>query len=382
MLTPGGIHEKIAVMGAAANQLLFEKELADRALFTETHGVLLFGPDLRCLFANDRALIFGAANDLNMLSADAFVKALQPAIVDEDRDEIVREILAGTWRLQAFTVELPLPQKQFFTVDITLLDAGTERYTLFVFSDITKLKELEILKTHIASTVSHEIKTPMTSIQGFSELLAHNLDGKMKEYAEVINRQARSLVRFLDTFLDITRIEQGRQPFMMTTVRLQDVIAEVLTDLSPLAAGKQIQLHAALPDGDCLVRLDRDVIRQCLLNLTENAIKYSPQESAITVRLEDAPEQATIQVIDQGYGIAQDDLGRIFEKFYRASAPGFESIRGAGLGLTFVKEAIEAQGGFLTVQSTLGAGSTFTIIFPKAANSLTDEASFEKPAGE
>ncbi|HMK56019.1 MAG TPA: CHASE2 domain-containing protein [Dissulfurispiraceae bacterium] len=365
MLTRSGIQEKLSVMTAVTDQLLLEKELADLALFTETHGVLLFGPDRQRLFANERAMTIGAGNDFNTLSMDAFITSLYPFITVERKEDIVVDIRSGKWKNQALSVALPLPRRNFFTVDLTKLDAGGREFYLAVFSDITEVKEREILKTNIISTVSHEIKTPMTSIQGFSEMLAGKLDGRLKHYAEVIYSEARSLVRFLDTFLDIARIEQGRQPFTISVVSLENIINEAVMALKPIAAAKSITLSVEMPVAESLAFLDRDITRQGLLNLIENAIKYSPPESRIVVTLEDNPDHVKIHVTDQGYGIAADNLDRIFDMFYRIPGKGGEDVRGAGLGLTFVKEIVEAQGGALLVTSEIGKGSTFTMRFPK-----------------
>ncbi|HMK60591.1 MAG TPA: CHASE2 domain-containing protein [Dissulfurispiraceae bacterium] len=365
MLTRSGIQEKLTVMTEVTGQLLLEKELADRALFTETHGVILFGPDRQRLFANEKAQTIGLDNDLGSLSMDAFITSLYPFITTERKEDLIVNIRSGNWRSRVFSVALPLPRRRFYTVDLARLDAGGKEFYLAVFSDITEIKEREILKTNIISTVSHEIKTPMTSIQGFSEMLSGKLDGRLKHYAEVIYSEARSLVRFLDTFLDIARIEQGRQPFTISVVSLDNIIKDAVMSLAPIADTKDMKLILDLPDAESLAFLDRDVTRQGLINLIENAIKYSPPETEITVTLEDNPDHVKIHVADHGPGIAVDHLDKIFDMFYRIPGRRDEYIRGAGLGLTFVKEIVEAQGGLLSVKSELGKGSVFTMRFPK-----------------
>jgi len=232
-------------------------------------------------------------------------------------------------------------------------------------NDITKIKELELLKSHLISVVSHELKNPMTSILGFSEILSKNLTGKMQNFASIINRETERLVRFLNTFLDITRIEEGRQPVKLTQVNLKEIVDEVANASKPIAVMNRINIQTDVPEYIDIITIDRDLTKQCIFNLVENAIKYSPQDRDVITRLQDLNDIVRIDVIDHGYGIKEEDLGKIFDKFFRSSSEKTKNIKGSGLGLTFVKEAIELQGGQLTVSSKYNEGSTFSIIFPK-----------------
>ncbi|MCX5813315.1 MAG: CHASE2 domain-containing protein [Proteobacteria bacterium] len=365
LLTPGGIYSKAQLLSDITSQLIFEKELTDRAIFSDIQAVILFGPDRATVLANNLAIALYKENSLDMSSIDAMTKGMAPFILDKpDIDSFLERLYSGDNRI-TFNVFIPLPEKRYFKVDASLLSIEEKKYTLFIFSDITKIKELEIFKGHVVSLVSHEIKTPMTSIQGFGEILFDSLEGEMKEFAGIIHRESERLIRFLNTFLDISRIEEGRQIIKITSTTIPDIVEEVVLELKAIAGEKNITIGSEIPGETNPVMIDRDLTKQCLVNLVENAIKYSPQGGNVTIRLIEDIEQIQVDIVDHGIGIREKDIDRIFDKFYRAASDGTENIKGSGLGLTFVKEVIEAQGGKVSVESRPGKGSKFSIIFSK-----------------
>ncbi len=361
--TPGGIHAKTRLLGEVTDQLTFEKELTDRALFSDIQGVVLFDLDGKRVMANDQGVMLCKAHGLDINAVDRFVTGLAAFVAENiDLQETMTQLrtIKGS---NTFTISLPAPDKRYLKVDASSLFVGERTYLLFLFSDITKTRELDNLKGQIVSTVSHELKTPLTSIQGLSEILTRKLDGKMHDFARMINEEAVRLGHFVDTFLDITRMEAGRQPIKKAPVRLRDLVAEVEALLAPVAEKRGIVISTDLPSESDTLSLDRDLIKQCLVNLLENAIKYSPPGSNVTVRVSDSGGMAKVDVVDHGYGVGEGELNRIFEKFYRARSEQTEAIKGSGLGLTFVKEAVEAQGGQVVAESTPGKGSIFSIVF-------------------
>ncbi|MCX5816498.1 MAG: CHASE2 domain-containing protein [Proteobacteria bacterium] len=364
-LTEKGIQSKAQILNDVSRQLGFEKELTDRALLSDIHGVLIFGPDRKNILINNLAQTLFKENGVEAGSADIFVTSLAPAVMENIEPEDVPGRLYNEKEDVSFTISLEKPAKKFFKVDASSFAVNERTYLLIMLSDVTKIKELEILKGHIISVVSHELKTPMTSIQGFSEILAGNLEGKMKSFAGIIHRESERLVRFLNTFLDITRIEEGRQPIKMTSINLNDVIREVASALKPIGDTNGITIHTDIPDNTDDIVIDRDLTKQCIFNLVENAIKYSPSGKEVMIKLTSETDHLKIDIIDHGYGIKEDDLNKVFEKFYRSSSDKTKNIKGSGLGLTFVKEAVEAQGGKMTLASVCGEGSSFSIVFQK-----------------
>jgi signal transduction histidine kinase len=217
----------------------------------------------------------------------------------------------------------------------------------------------------VVSLVSHEIKTPLLSIEGFSEMLCDTLEGETKGYAVIVQKESARLIRFLNTFLDISRIEGGQQPIRTVPVMLSDAVKEVARELRAVAEENGITLRAEMPEEISPVTIDRDLTKQCLINLIENAIKYSPPGKDVIIRLIEEIDHIRTEIIDHGIGIREEEVGKVFEKFYRAYSGDTRNIQGSGLGLTFVKEAVEAQGGKVSVKSRYGKGSKFSILFLK-----------------
>ena len=364
-LTEKGIQSKAQILNDVSKQLGFEKELTDRALLSDIHGVLIFGPDKKNMLINNLAQTLFKENGVEAGSADSFATSLAPSVMENIKTDDVLGRLYNEKEDIFFTISLEKPAKKFFKVDASSFAVNEKTYLLIILSDVTKIKELEILKGHIISVVSHELKTPMTSIQGFSEILAGSLEGKMKNFAGIIHRESERLMRFLNTFLDITRIEEGRQPIKMTSVNLNDVIREVASALKPIGDTNSITIHTDIPDKTDDIMIDRDLTKQCIFNLVENAVKYSPSGKEVIIKLTSGTDHLKIDIIDRGYGIKEDNLNKVFEKFYRSSSDKTKNIKGSGLGLTFVKEAVEAQGGKIALASVYGEGSTFSIVIPK-----------------
>ncbi|MBA4395131.1 MAG: hypothetical protein C0407_16395, partial [Desulfobacca sp.] len=363
LLTPRGLYSKARILTGVTNQLIFEKELTDSVIYSDIQGVLLFGPDKTNVLANNLAHRLCRENSLDLSTLDAFQQGVESRLIDKGEPDRLPEQMADQDQPATFTVFLPLPEKKYFKVFTSSLVVAGDRYPLFIFSDITKIKELEMLKGHVVSLVSHEIKTPLTTIEGFSEMLVEALEGEVKELATVIQKESERLIRFLNTFLAISRLEGKGQPLKKEQHLLAELITELTREIEALAKEKDITIETRIPDEPIRVSLDRDLTKQCLINLVENAIKYSLPGKTVLVRLTQNPEYSEAQVIDQGLGIQEKDLGRIFDKFYRATADDRKPIPGSGLGLTFVVEAVEAQGGSVLVESDYGRGSKFSIRF-------------------
>ncbi len=364
LLTPGGVSSKAQVLAGITDQLIFEKELTDKAIFSDLQGVLLFDPDKTNVLTNNLAGRLCRDNSLDTTTIDGLLKGLAGFIADKiDIGSAMEKLYLGDYYV-TFSVSFPLPKKKFFKVDISSLTIEEKIYPLFVFSDITPIKELEILKNHLVSLVSHEIKTPLMSIQGMSEMLANDLAGEMKEYSAIIQKESERLIRFLNTFLDISRIEEGRQPIRLEPVILTDIVKEAAHELKEFARQHRITIRTDISEEISPAMIDKDLTKQCLLNLVENAIKYSPPDSEVILKLNEDDNHIRIETIDFGMGIRQDEIDKVFEKFYRAGSNDTQNIRGSGIGLTFVREAVMAQGGIVSVESRYGEGSKFSIIFP------------------
>jgi signal transduction histidine kinase len=181
----------------------------------------------------------------------------------------------------------------------------------------------------------------------------------------VVQKESERLMRFLNTFLDIARIEEGRQPITIEPVALAETAREVIRELGVIAGEKGIMLRLETPEIMAPAMADSDLVKQCIMNLAENAIKYSESGKDVVVRLAEEADCIRIETIDSGTGIREEELGRVFEKFYRARSSEKKGVSGSGLGLAFVKQAVGAQGGTVSVESRYGHGSRFSILLPK-----------------
>lgn len=241
--------------------------------------------------------------------------------------------------------------------------------TVTVLRDVTKEREADRIKTELVSMVAHELKSPLTSIYGFSELLAESesQNKKSAEYARIIQGEASRLTDFVNKFLSLSRLESGKVKIKMDPFDLRPVIEKTVGLFKAQADQKNILIVIQAPDPLPLVVGDQELVDQVLVNLVSNAIKYSPQQSKIGIELNAGPKEVWVNIIDNGYGIPRESLPKIFDKFYRVSeSAGEEETEGSGLGLALAKEIIEKHGGYIKVKSKLGVGSVFTFSLLKA----------------
>jgi signal transduction histidine kinase len=231
-----------------------------------------------------------------------------------------------------------------------------------------KLKELDRLKSNFLATMSHELRTPLTSVIGYSEMMLEGLGGPLtaeqREYLGIIMEKGENLLQLITSILDISKIEAGRVRLVLSEVDAGQLMRDAVATLLPLARKKGLKMGCepgALPR----VQADRDKIRQCLVNLCSNAVKFTPAGGTVTVRGEALPgDRLAIHVADSGIGISEEHLQKVFDVFYQVDGSSTREYGGAGLGLAIVKSFVEAHGGDVMVRSAPGAGSTFSVILP------------------
>jgi PAS domain S-box-containing protein len=234
--------------------------------------------------------------------------------------------------------------------------------------DVTKEVEADRAKSEFISTVSHELRTPMTAIKGYTDLLHGEVVGPInsdqKRFLSIIKNNTDRLTALINDLLDISRVETGRVRFEPQAVQIGDVIADVVSALAGQAEVKNQSLTYEIVGGLPEIMGDRDRLNQVLTNLIGNAIHYTPHGGMIEVRAYHVENAVRVDVRDTGIGIAPDDMGRIFERFYRADHPLVQETSGTGLGLSIVRMFVEMHGGRVWVESRRNKGSTFTFILP------------------
>lgn len=235
--------------------------------------------------------------------------------------------------------------------------------------DVTRMKEFEKLKSDMISLMSHELRTPLTSINGFSELLAvdEKIPEESREFVQIIANESQRMSRMIDTFLSVTQLERAdKQEVVHVALRLDEVVREVIATMHPVAKKKRIRLvdraNGTIPP----IAADKSLITQVLMKLLDNAVRYSPERTTVTVTTMLEAETVRVIVEDRGYGVPADSIDRIWEKFYRVARDGQEKDEeSTGLGLAFVKEVVEQHGGSVSVESEVGKGSKFSFALPR-----------------
>ena len=227
-------------------------------------------------------------------------------------------------------------------------------------------REAEILKDQFFALVSHELRTPLTSIIGYLELVLEDdeaLTDHHRRFLGVVDRNARRLLRLVGDLLFVAHVEAGRLALEVGEVDLRTLTTEAIEAARPRAEAKDLVLEAVTQDVP-LMAGDRDRLAQVLDNLISNAVKFTPEDGSVTVRLVTRDDEALLEVRDTGVGIPEAEQDRLFERFYRASTATERAIPGVGLGLTIAKAIVEAHGGTLDFDSVEGAGTTFRVRLP------------------
>jgi two-component system phosphate regulon sensor histidine kinase PhoR len=251
-------------------------------------------------------------------------------------------------------------------------DEPTAHGAVAVVRDISAVKVIQKRNAEFVSAVSHEMKTPLSGIKAYVELLADGDaadEATREEFLNVINSQADRMQRLIDNLLNLARIEAGVVAVNKKPQSLNDILDEAFGVVQPAAEQKQIKLARELSPMYLGVLVDRDLALQAAINLLSNAIKYTPQGGSVTLRSQMQEHHVRFEVEDTGVGLAPEDCEKVFEKFYRVKKDQ-QMAPGTGLGLPLAKHIVEdVHGGSLTVDSELGAGSTFRVTLPKAAQS-------------
>jgi signal transduction histidine kinase len=236
---------------------------------------------------------------------------------------------------------------------------------LVVLRDLTRTRQLESVRRDFVANVSHELKTPLTNIRGFAEAIAEDdqVAAGTRVFADRIVVNAKRMQALVDDLLDLSRIESGAWVPEPADIDLADVADEVWGTFDTRPANSDVTLAVDCPDG-FTVCMDPDALRQILRNLLDNALRYAPSGSQVTLSARRAGEHARIEVSDGGPGIPTDHLGRVFERFYRVDAARSREAGGTGLGLSIVKHLAAAHGGETGIESEVGTGTRVWFTVP------------------
>ncbi|MEX0918743.1 MAG: HAMP domain-containing sensor histidine kinase [Candidatus Paceibacterota bacterium] len=252
-----------------------------------------------------------------------------------------------------------------------------------LFGANEKLKELDKQKTEFVSIASHQLRAPLTAIKGYSSMILEGSFGKVpkkiKEKVDIVFESSQKLVRVIEDFLNITRIELGKMKYELTEFDLKNLTEQVLKEYEATAKNQKIKLSFTADKGEYLVYGDSGKIGQVISNVIDNAIKYTPAGS-VKVAVKSGDGKVRIDVTDTGVGLEAEEIEKLFQKFVRADDEGKINVKGTGLGMFVAKQIIEAHQGQIIANSPgKDQGSTFTLELPDAASANREEI---KQAGE
>lgn len=296
-------------------------------------------------------------------------QSIQEIIRNKDLQQFLQQARAAAAPVEGEIILNGLTERFIQLHGTKLLDShGKAIGALVVMNDVTAMRRLERVRRDFVANVSHELRTPITSIKGFIETLQagaiHEPENAM-HFLQIIARQADRLNQIIEDLLTLSRIEQEEEAGTVTLSLepLKPVLQAAIQTSEVKAAAKQIHIILNCPDG-LQANINPPLLEEAVVNLIDNAVKYSPPQTTVTIAVEQAPEKVMIRVRDQGRGIAMEHLPRLFERFYRVDPSRSRRVGGTGLGLAIVKHIVQAHNGWVTVDSTLGQGSVFTLHLP------------------
>src|SRR6266498_426002 len=265
------------------------------------------------------------------------------------------------------SAEISMPDGRTYLAMASAMTAdGKTVGRVCILRDVTQLKEIDTLKSDFVSTVSHDLRSPLTLMRGYATMLemAGELNEQQKSYTKMIVQGVDNMAKLVNNLLDLGRIDFG-VGLQVESIPVLDILERVTSSLQLQAKQKQISLGVEIPkDMPNVIEADQALLQQALYNLVENGLKYTPEGGEVTIHLQTSLSELTFAIQDSGIGIPENDQPRLFEKFYRGTNREALVQRGTGLGLAIVRSIAERHGGKVWVESQLGAGSTFYLQIP------------------
>lgn len=326
-------------------------------------GVLLVNTEGRILLANR------AIGQLLGEKSDNFTGKLHMEIGRNVELSTLIEQCLQTGKEMRKEVQLFFPKERVMDAHLApyLDDHGETKGIVAVLHDVSDIRRLEKMRSEFVANVSHELKTPITSVKGFAETL---LDGALEDeeilrsFLTIIYDESERLHRLIKDILDLSSIEQHHIPLKVERINLTEAVYGTVETVMERAAEKKVEIK--LPEkNEVWVEGEKDRIQQIILNLTSNAIAYTPEFGQVSIGITETDTRVELQIADSGIGISESEIPRIFERFYRVDKARSRVSGGTGLGLAIVKHLVEAHDGTINVKSIEGVGTTFIVSLPK-----------------
>jgi len=357
-------NEMIVIMDKTIAEVEYNHLQMTSILKSITHGILAIDIDGNIMLINEEAKRILKCNK----SVQVEGRNINLAIKEE---KLLKEITLSKGSKKSISKEINISDNLVykFNLDPIYLQNTNNIIigSIINIEDITEKVRLENMRSDFVANVSHELKTPLTSISGFVETLKinENIDVNTRNrFLGIIECESNRLKRLIDDILLLSFIEKNEN-IVQESISIYDVFIEVYDMTSYIAKSKNINISYKFSDKGIRVLGNRDHIKQVFLNLIDNAIKYTNEDKNISVKVYSQEDKIVIMVEDEGVGIPLEDINRIFERFYRVDKARSREVGGTGLGLAITKHIVKSLGGTITVKSELGKGSKFTVIIPQ-----------------
>ena len=376
----GSLSKAIGEMGIQLRnkieEISKEKDYLQTILKGMMEGVLVVDGRGRILMVND------ALRNLLSLTSDVADKMPLEVIRNAELEAAITNVVREG-KSKALELNVTVPGGRILEVNVVGIlpslnstGKGSEgvRGAVAVFHDITRLKELEKIRQDFVANVSHELRTPLTTIKGYAETL---LEGALKEevapqFVQVIKKHTDRLTKIVEDLLMLSKIESKEFQLKIEVIPLPDFINDVIDFVKEAAEKKKVSISQSKITSSLAVEADRNYLEQVLINLLDNAIKYTHEGGRVTISaIEKDQREIQFSIEDNGIGIPKEDIPRIFERFYRVDKGRSQELGGTGLGLSIVKHLVQAHGGRIWVESQIEKGTTFYFTLPRRSERIT-----------
>jgi PAS domain S-box-containing protein len=349
------------VANEKSKTLTIINHMADGVLVTDQNG---------CIVLNNPAV----TRMLGLEEESPLGKHLSEWTGNEDLARMLEKVLSmGSSQNRGISQELALgdPPKNFFVAHSAPIrsEQGEVFGSVTIFNDVTWLKELDQMKSEFVNMVSHELRSPLSSIRQKLSLIVDGLTGEInEEQKQIVSRvqhRIDGLIGMISSLLDLARIEAGRLVQQKERIALSEIIDEVVELMDQEVEKKGLKFEVTIDAQLFPVHADRQSMETVITNLLSNAVKYNREGGRVSISARNRGEFVEVKVADTGVGISEENLPRIFDKFYRIRSEYTRKVIGSGMGLPLVKAIVEAHFGTISVESESGEGTTFTVLLPK-----------------
>ncbi|MFD2211132.1 two-component system histidine kinase PnpS [Virgibacillus halophilus] len=362
----GELSKKVNALAKNLSELSIQEQMQSEQLasvINHTHSALLFIDERGYIQLINQEFL----SVFKISEEDCQGYLYYEAIANEQVHEMVRNIFLYEKTIKSnLTLRQSVVDRFMEMTGVPIFnERGMLRGAVLAFYDITELKKLEMMRKDFVANVSHELKTPVTSIKGFSEtLLEENMDEQTREnFLQIIYDESSRLQALINDLLTLSSLEKEYPTVKLQKFDFELIIAEIKPGFEMLARDRHLTFYIEM-SGNVYIMADSNQMKQVLINLLTNAFNYTPEGGSVTLRIYETETEAIIQVEDTGMGMEQDMIQRIFERFFRLDEARSRDTGGTGLGLAIVKHIVENHKGHIDVQSEPGGGTTFTVSIP------------------